>query len=89
MVSSRDPRMRTVRVDDGLRIVLLAPDHGSDLFVFVHVVSHDKAYSWAKRRLAGRVSSSTGCGRRGRPARQECGERALAPRVVCEPSQWP
>ncbi|MGW1885712.1 UvrD-helicase domain-containing protein [Streptomyces sp. NPDC001970] len=51
VVSSRDPRMRTIRVDDGLRIVLLAPEDGSDLFVFVHVVSHDKAYSWAKRRL--------------------------------------
>lgn len=51
VVGSRDPRMRTVRVDDGLRIVLLAPDDGSDVFVFVHVVSHDKAYSWAKRRL--------------------------------------
>ncbi|WP_171162548.1 UvrD-helicase domain-containing protein [Streptomyces sp. I05A-00742] len=51
VVSSRDPRMRTIRVDKGLRIVLLAPDDGSDLFVFVHVVSHDKAYSWAKRRL--------------------------------------
>ncbi|MCM2422135.1 UvrD-helicase domain-containing protein [Streptomyces sp. RKAG293] len=51
VVSSRDPRMRTIRVDDGLRIVLLAPDDGSDLFVLVHVVSHDKAYSWAKRRL--------------------------------------
>ncbi|MES4887853.1 UvrD-helicase domain-containing protein [Streptomyces sp. NPDC096012] len=51
VVSSRDPRMRTIRVDDALRIVLLAPDDGSDLFVFVHVVPHDKAYSWAKRRL--------------------------------------
>ncbi|MET9974703.1 UvrD-helicase domain-containing protein [Streptomyces microflavus] len=51
VVSARDPRMRTVRVDDGLRIVLLAPDDGSDLFTFVHVVSHDKAYSWARRRL--------------------------------------
>ncbi|MEU7316467.1 UvrD-helicase domain-containing protein [Streptomyces sp. NPDC007083] len=51
VVGSRDPRMRTVRVDDGLRIVLLAPDDGSDVFVFVHVVSHDKAYSWAARRL--------------------------------------
>ncbi|GAA3357394.1 ATP-dependent helicase [Streptomyces antimycoticus] len=51
VVSSRDPRMRTIRVDDGVRIVLLAPDDASDLFVFVHVVPHDKAYSWAKRRL--------------------------------------
>ncbi|MGW3314363.1 UvrD-helicase domain-containing protein [Streptomyces fungicidicus] len=60
VVSSRDPRMRTIRVDDGLRIVLLAPDDGSDLFVFVHVVSHDKAYSWAKRRLY-TVNSVTRC----------------------------
>ncbi|MET8571027.1 DEAD/DEAH box helicase [Streptomyces sp. NPDC004783] len=60
VVSSRDPRMRTIRVDDGLRIVLLAPDDGSDLFVFVHVVNHDKAYSWAKRRLY-TVNSVTRC----------------------------
>ncbi|MGW2339080.1 UvrD-helicase domain-containing protein [Streptomyces sp. NPDC001661] len=51
VVSSRDPRMRTIRVDDNLRIVLLAPDDGSDLFVLVHVVPHDKAYAWARRRL--------------------------------------
>jgi hypothetical protein len=51
VVSSRDPRMRTIRVDDGLRIVLLAPDDGSDLSVFVHVVPHDRAYPWARRRL--------------------------------------
>jgi len=53
VVSSRDPRMRTIRVDDGLRIVLLAPGDGGggDVFVFVHVVPHDKAYSWARRRL--------------------------------------
>lgn len=60
VVSSRDPRMRTIRVDDGLRIVLLAPDDGSDLFVFVHVVPHDKAYSWARRRLY-TVNSVTRC----------------------------
>ncbi|MFE4307985.1 UvrD-helicase domain-containing protein [Streptomyces sp. NPDC056517] len=60
VVSSRDPRMRTIRVDDGLRIVLLAPDDGSDVFVFVHVVSHDKAYAWAKRRLY-TVNSVTRC----------------------------
>ncbi|MFJ3987677.1 UvrD-helicase domain-containing protein [Streptomyces sp. NPDC090032] len=60
VVSSRDPRMRTIRVDDGLRIVLLAPDDGSDLFVFVHVVPHDKAYAWARRRLY-TVNSVTRC----------------------------
>ncbi|MEK8170872.1 hypothetical protein NKH77_18925 [Streptomyces sp. M19] len=60
VVGSRDPRMRTIRVDDGQRIVLLAPDDGSDVFVFVHVVSHDKAYSWAKRRLYS-VNAVTRC----------------------------
>ncbi|MER0241228.1 hypothetical protein AAHZ94_04160 [Streptomyces sp. HSW2009] len=43
--------MRTIRVDDGKRIVLLALDDGSDVFVFVHAVPHGKAHSWAKRRL--------------------------------------
>ncbi|WP_179892307.1 hypothetical protein [Streptomyces sp. rh34] len=45
MFSSHNPRMRTARPDDGLRIVLLAPDDGSDVFVFVHVLPHDKAYT--------------------------------------------
>ncbi len=43
-----------------LLVATLAPDGGSDLLVFVHVVSHDKGYSWAKRRLY-TVNSVTRC----------------------------
>ncbi|MEI5009141.1 hypothetical protein RB196_19260 [Streptomyces sp. PmtA] len=52
--------MRTIRVDDGLRIVLLAPDDGSDLFVFVHVVPHDKTSHADKRQAAVVEWSSSG-----------------------------
>ncbi|MEU6634969.1 hypothetical protein [Streptomyces sp. CS207] len=31
--------------------MLLAPDDGSDLFLFVHGISREKAHSWARWRL--------------------------------------
>ncbi|WP_436778202.1 UvrD-helicase domain-containing protein [Yinghuangia sp. YIM S09857] len=49
--NSRDPRMRTIRVDDFWRGVVLAPDDGSDVFLLVNVLPHDRAYRWAAKRL--------------------------------------
>ncbi|ALO96780.1 Putative DNA helicase II [Streptomyces hygroscopicus subsp. limoneus] len=49
--NSRDPRMRTIRINDFWRGVVLAPDDGSDVFLLVNVVPHDEAYSWAAKRL--------------------------------------
>ncbi|NEC64770.1 UvrD-helicase domain-containing protein [Streptomyces sp. SID9727] len=48
---ARDPRMRTIRINDFWRGVVLAPDDGSDVFLLVNVVPHDDAYSWAAKRL--------------------------------------
>ncbi|MEV4867681.1 UvrD-helicase domain-containing protein [Streptomyces syringium] len=48
---ARDPRMRTIRINDFWRGVVLAPDDGSDVFLLVKVVPHDDAYSWAAKRL--------------------------------------
>jgi superfamily I DNA/RNA helicase len=48
---ARDPRMRTIRINDFWRGVVLAPDDGSDVFLLVNVVPHDDAYSWASKRL--------------------------------------
>lgn len=48
---ARDPRMRTIRVTDFWRGVVLAPDDGSDVFLLIRVVRHDDAYTWAAKRL--------------------------------------
>ena len=48
---ARDPRMRTIRINDFWRGVVLAPDDGSDVFLLVNVLPHDDAYSWAAKRL--------------------------------------
>ncbi|MEO3751828.1 UvrD-helicase domain-containing protein [Streptomyces sp. B6B3] len=51
VVNARDPRMRTIRVNDFWRGVVLAPDDGSDVFLLLNVVPHDDAYGWAAKRL--------------------------------------
>jgi hypothetical protein len=48
---ARDPRMRTIRITDFWRGVVLAPDDGSDVFLLIRVVPHDDAYDWAAKRL--------------------------------------
>jgi superfamily I DNA/RNA helicase len=49
--NARDPRMRTIRVTDFWRGVVLAPDDGSDTFLLLNVVPHNDAYGWAAKRL--------------------------------------
>ncbi|PKV96922.1 UvrD-like helicase family protein [Amycolatopsis echigonensis] len=49
--NARDPRMRTIRITDFWRGVVLAPDDGSDVFLLLNVVPHDDAYGWAAKRL--------------------------------------
>lgn len=44
---SRDPRVRTIRIDQGWRGIVLAPERG-DRYVLLHVMAHDKANAWAK-----------------------------------------
>ncbi|CAM5365631.1 hypothetical protein SVIOM342S_04993 [Streptomyces violaceorubidus] len=48
---AQDTRMRTIRINDFWRGVVLAPDDGSDVFLLVNVVRHDDAYTWAAKRL--------------------------------------
>jgi superfamily I DNA/RNA helicase len=48
---ARDPRMRTIRITDFWRGVVLAPDDGSDVFLLIQVVPHDEAYEFAAKRL--------------------------------------
>lgn len=48
---ARDSRMRTIRITDFWRGIVLAPDDGSDIFLLLNVVPHDDAYAWAAKRL--------------------------------------
>ncbi|MFE1361473.1 UvrD-helicase domain-containing protein [Streptomyces harbinensis] len=58
--NARDPRMRTIRVTDFWRGVVLAPDDGSDVFLLVHVLPHDDAYTWAAKRVYTSNSATRG-----------------------------
>ncbi|MEV6794428.1 UvrD-helicase domain-containing protein [Streptomyces sp. NPDC051320] len=48
---ARDPHIRTIRVDQGTRGVVLAPDSG-DTYVLLRVMPHDKAIDWAIKQKA-------------------------------------
>ncbi|WP_338702288.1 UvrD-helicase domain-containing protein [Streptomyces sp. Q6] len=48
---ARDPHIRTIRIDQGTRGVVLAPDSG-DMFVLLRVMPHDKAIAWAVKQKA-------------------------------------
>ncbi len=56
--NARDPRMRTIRITDFWRGVVLAPDDGSDTFLLVNVLPHDDAYTWAAKRLYSQNSAT-------------------------------
>ncbi|MDT3440355.1 MULTISPECIES: UvrD-helicase domain-containing protein [unclassified Pseudofrankia] len=57
--NARDGRLRTIRIDQFWRGVVLAPDSG-DSFTLLKVLPHDEAYTWAQRR---RVSVNAATGR--------------------------
>lgn len=48
-IESEDPRVRSLRVDQNYRAIVLAPDSGST-YTIVYVGAHDEAYRWARRR---------------------------------------
>lgn len=54
----RDERVRTVRIDQKYRAVVLHPDDG-DIYVLVWVDNHDEAMDWAKNKEFG-VNPATG-----------------------------
>jgi len=45
----RDTRLRSIRIDQFWRGIVLAPDSG-DTYVLLKVLPHDDAYDWARRR---------------------------------------
>ncbi|MFE1395363.1 UvrD-helicase domain-containing protein [Nocardiopsis alba] len=49
ITDSRDPRWRTLRINQGYRGVVLAPDSG-DVFLLVTVLPHDEAYRYIRNR---------------------------------------
>lgn len=56
--NGRDERLRTIRIDQFWRGVVLAPDTG-DQYTLLTVLPHDDAYAWAQRRRA-TVNAATG-----------------------------
>lgn len=45
----KDPNMRTVRIDQAYRAVVLKPEHGN-VYVLLWVDNHDEAMNWAKNK---------------------------------------
>ncbi len=58
ITGSRDPNLRSVRVDQNYRGIVLQPERG-DVYVLLWVDKHDDAYEWAKRRIC-KVNPDTG-----------------------------
>ncbi|MGW3715612.1 UvrD-helicase domain-containing protein [Streptomyces sp. NPDC005133] len=58
--NARDPRMRTIRINDFWRGVVLAPDDDSQVFLLVNVLPHDDTYGWAAKRLYSTNSATRG-----------------------------
>ncbi len=54
----RDPRLRSIRIDQLWRGIVLAPTSG-DAYVLLRVLPHDDAYQWAQRKTAS-VNRATG-----------------------------
>jgi hypothetical protein len=48
--SAKDPNLRSVRIDQDYRGIVLAPQRG-DVYVLLWVDKHDDAYEWALRRV--------------------------------------
>lgn len=49
---ARDPKLRSVRIDEAYRGIVLKPDSGN-VFVLLYVDHHDKAYQWAETKMCG------------------------------------
>lgn len=56
--TAKDPRVRTVRIDQKYRAVVLHPEKG-DVYVLVWVDNHDEAMAWAENRMF-EINSVTG-----------------------------
>ena len=56
--NARNPRYRSIRIDQFWRGIVLAPESG-DVYTLLKVLPHDDAYRWAERRSIS-VNSATG-----------------------------
>ncbi len=55
---ARDKRMRSVRIDQAYRGIVLVPDKG-DVYLLLWIDKHDDAYAWARRHKVG-IHAETG-----------------------------
>lgn len=55
---TKDPRVRTIRIDQGYRGIVMAPDTG-DTYVLVHVLKHSESDKWVSRNVFS-VNHATG-----------------------------
>jgi hypothetical protein len=58
IANSRNPRFRSIRIDQSWRGIVLAPSAG-DVYTLLKVLPHDDAYAWAQRSNLS-VNSATG-----------------------------
>jgi hypothetical protein len=58
IANSRNPRFRSIRIDQAWRGIVLAPATG-DVYTLLKVLHHDDAYAWAQRSNVS-VNSATG-----------------------------
>ena len=56
--AARDPAMRSLRIDQGYRAIVLKPEHG-DVHMLLWADKHDDAYKWAERHEC-RINAETG-----------------------------
>jgi hypothetical protein len=56
--NARNPRFRSIRIDQGWRGIVLAPETG-DVYTLLKVLHHDDAYAWAQRNSVS-VNTATG-----------------------------
>ncbi len=58
IANARNPRFRSIRIDQSWRGIVLAPNVG-DVYTLLKVLPHDDAYAWAQRNKVS-VNSATG-----------------------------
>jgi superfamily I DNA/RNA helicase/mRNA-degrading endonuclease RelE of RelBE toxin-antitoxin system len=58
IIDAANPYMRSVRIDQGYRGIILKPERG-EVFILLWVDHHDEAYDWAKRHQC-KIHPSTG-----------------------------
>lgn len=79
IANARNPRFRSIRIDQAWRGIVLAPVTG-DVYSLLKVLHHDDAYAWAQRSSA--ATSRSACAtrrstcRRHRPNIQVCWSRS-------------